>query len=112
MSNGGPFPGSLERSAWPQEGGEHESHFPRRNQNCGQPSLALLSSDQNQPVGTGVGCPPPSAWAGLADPVGYRALATAGRAVTRHSAISCPASSFLGLQFLLCLSKMSRDEAK
>lgn len=34
------------------------------------------------------------------------------RAITRHGAISCPASSLLAPQFLLYLSKMNRDEVK
>ena len=90
-----------------QEVGECESSFSGRNwlppsqHFCTGPSSAVQGLPTPQRLGrSGLTWWVISSWS------------LAGRAITRHTAISCPVSSFLGLQFLLYLSKMNRDEVK
>lgn len=94
---------------WPlgaQEVSELERSFPGRPQaTAATPHLAPSAVWE-------LGCSSHSAGADRADQRVTGPWPLAGRAITRHSAISCPVSPFLGLQFLLYLPRMNRDEVE
>lgn len=95
-----------------QDMDELERSFSGRNPAAvAAPHLPLLRWAQLGSAGPGLPTPERPGGSGLTQWL-FSPWPLAGRAITRHSAISCPVSSFLGLQFLLYLSKMNRDEVK